>query len=148
LQATDTQLTHTQLFQILCNHLFCSQANALIQESYKTTLCIEFPPQVIALAALHLATRFLKGKYTLDGPEPGTTKSRKWYAPFVEVRGCAFPVQLQLDLPMLLFVKGDKLRLTGALWAHAIWGDMANEWLAGQHRRSNQGDIEPGGRGF
>ena len=43
------------------NRALVKKAHELIDDSYKTCLCVEYPPQIIALALLHLATKFLQG---------------------------------------------------------------------------------------
>eukprot|EP00039_Didymoeca_costata_P003383 m.67288 g.67288 ORF g.67288 m.67288 type:complete len:265 (-) comp11876_c0_seq1:158-952(-) len=57
------------------------KAFQLIDDSYKTTVCVEFSPDVIALAMLNLASKF-PGQFNL---EPLSAKEGKpWWSTFIE----------------------------------------------------------------
>ena len=64
------------------------KASDLIEESYKTTLCVEFPPQIIAIALMNLAVKFSQQtgqkKYELVAADPG--RGKNWWDSFVDSR--------------------------------------------------------------
>jgi cyclin K len=55
------------------------KAHELIGDSYETTICVEYPPQIIAVALLHLAAKLNKPKCTLDEPD-----EKPWYSRFMD----------------------------------------------------------------
>jgi hypothetical protein len=60
-------------------NVLVQKAHELIDDSYKTTLCVEYPPQIIAVALLHLASKFFKGVCTLD-----EAPDKPWYSKFID----------------------------------------------------------------